>query len=133
MSLARHVVHPRCSTFAFDADGTLAGFATVFVDVADAVRAMNGRTSVASRLRFLWRRRHARRLLMHLGGITPAEAGRHSGLGRALFHHTAAQVRAERCDEVLASLIAEGNPMRRFFGSYAAEPRRAYALYEMGA
>jgi hypothetical protein len=133
MSLARHVVHPRCSTFAFDADGALAGFAAVFVDVADAVRAMNGRTSIASRVRFLWRRRAARRLLLHLGGITPAEAARHSGLGRALFHYAAGRIRAEGCDAVLGSLIAKGNPVRRFFGPYAADERREYALYERSA
>jgi hypothetical protein len=133
LSLARDVIHPRCSTFAFDEAGALAGFATVFVDVADAVRAMNGSNSLASRARFLWRRRAARRLLLHLGGITPAEAARHSGLGRALFHRTIGLLRAERCDAVMGSLIARGNPVRRFFGSYAADERREYALYEIGA
>jgi hypothetical protein len=133
MSLARRVIHPGCSTFAFDEAGTLAGFTGVFVDVADAVRAMNGRTSLAGRMRFLWRRRTARRLLLHLGGITPAEAARRSGLGRALFHYTAERVRAEGCDAVMGSLIAQGNPVRRFFGSYAADERREYSLYEIGA
>ncbi|HET9315471.1 MAG TPA: hypothetical protein VFQ51_07755, partial [Vicinamibacteria bacterium] len=90
MSLARHVIHPECSTFAFDENGAPAGFTTVFVDVADAVRAMKGRSTFAGRLRFLWRRRGARRLLLHLGGITPAESARHSGLARALFHCTVA-------------------------------------------
>jgi hypothetical protein len=133
MGLARDVIHPRCSTFAFDDAGSLAGFATVFVDVADAVRAMNGGTSPVSRVRFLWRRRAARRLLLHLGGITSAEAARHSGLGRALFQRTIGLVRDERCDALIGSLIARGNPVRRFFGSYAADERREYALYEVGA
>jgi hypothetical protein len=132
-SLARVVVHPGCSTFAFDETGTLAGFTAVFLDVAHAMRAMNGSASLAARARFWRRRRTARRLLMHLGGITPAEAARRTGLGRALFHHTADLVRAERRDEVLGTLVAEGNPVRRFFGCHAADDRREYALYEMGA
>jgi hypothetical protein len=130
MALAPHVLHPRCSTFAFDESGALAGFTAVFIDVADAVRAMNGSTSLASRLRFRWRRRRANRLLLHLGGITPAEAARHTGLARAAFHHTLAQIRAERCDSVVASLIAQGNPVRRLYGTYAKEAAREYALYQ---
>jgi hypothetical protein len=133
MGLARHVLHPRCSTFAFDESGALAGFAGVLIDVADAVRAMNGRSSLASRLRFLWRRRPQHRLLLHLGGITPAEAARHSGLARAMFHYTLGKVCAEGCEALLASLVAQGNPIRRFFGDYAADERREYALYEIGA
>jgi hypothetical protein len=133
MSLARHVLHPRCSTFVFDEAGALAGFAAVLVDVADAVRAMNGSSSLAGRSRFLWRRRHANRLLLHLGGITPAEAGRHTGLARAAFHHTLALIRAERCEEVVASLVARGNPVRRLYGAYARDAVREYALYERAA
>ena len=133
MSLARHVLHPRCSTFVFDEAGSLAGFAAVLVDVADAVRAMNGHSSMAGRLGFLWRRRSARRLLFHLGGITPAEAARHSGLARAAFHHTLGQIRAERCEAVVASLVARGNPVRRLYGVYARDAVREYALYERAA
>ncbi|HEU0108851.1 MAG TPA: hypothetical protein VFT38_21895 [Vicinamibacteria bacterium] len=133
MSLARHVLHPRCSTFVFDETGALAGFTAVFVDVADAVRAMNGSSSLAGRLRFLWRRRRASRLLFHLGGITPAEARRHTGLACAAFHHTLDLIRAERCDAVVASLVARGNPVRRLFGAYARDAFREYALYERAA
>jgi hypothetical protein len=133
MSLGRHVLHPRCSTFLFDERGTPAGFVAVLVDVADAVRAMRGRGSWVSRLRFLWRRRTARRLLLHLGGITPSEAARHSGVARAVFHHTLGLVRAERCDSVVASLVARGNPVRRLYGRHAADRRREYALFELAS
>jgi len=133
MSLARHVIHPRCSTFVLDESGSPAAFAVILFDVADAVRVMNGRSSLPSRLRFLWRRGDAQRLLLHLGGITPAEGARRTGLARAIFHHTLGQVRAERCGAVVASLVAQGNPVRRLFGSYAADESREYALYEIGA
>jgi hypothetical protein len=133
MRLARHVIHPRCSTFVWDETGAPAAFAVTLVDVADAVRAMNGGSSLPSRLRFLWRRRKADRLLLHLGGITPVEGARRRGLARAIFHHTIGQVRAERCGTVVASLVAQGNPVRRLFGSYAADEAREYALYEIGA
>ena len=103
------------------------------MDVADAVRAMNGSSSLAGRLRFLWRRRQANRLLLHLGGITPAEARRHTGVARAAFHHTLDLIRAERCDAVVASLVAQGNPVRRLFGAYARDAVREYALYERAA
>lgn len=130
MSLARHVLHPRCSLFVFDESGALAGFAAVLIDVADAVRAMNGSTSLAGRLRFRWHRRRARRLLLHLGGITPAEAARHTGLARAAFHRTLSLIREEGCEAVMASLVARGNPVRRLYGSYASDTGREYALYE---
>jgi hypothetical protein len=130
MALAPHAVHPRCSLFVYDESGALAGFATVFIDLAEAVRAMNGSTSWASRLRLRWRRRRAKRLLLHLGGITPVEAARHTGLARAAFHHVLARVRAERCDTVVASLIARGNPVRRLYGAHAKDAAREYALYE---
>ena len=130
MSLARHVLHPRCSTFLFDEAGTPAGFVGVLVDVADAVRAMRGGSSAVHRLSFLWRRRRPRRLLLHLGGITPSEAARHSGVARAVFHHAIGLLRAEGCESVVASLIARGNPVRRLYGRYAADARREYVLYE---
>ena len=133
MSLARWVLHPRCSTFVFDETGTPAGFAAVLVDVADAVRAMDGRRSAWRGLRFLWRRRQSRRLLLHLGGITPAEAARHTGVARAAFHDTLRRIRAERCEGVVASLVARGNPVRRLYGAHAADRRREYALFELAS
>jgi hypothetical protein len=131
--LGPELVHPRCSTFAFDESGALAGFAVVCVDLADAVRAMGGRTSWAARWRYRRRKGRDHRLLIHLGGITPSEARRRRGLARALFHRTVALVRTEGAREVLATLVGRGNPVRRHYGACAADERREYALFEIGA
>lgn len=131
MSMARHAVHPECSVFVYDDADRLVGFAGVFLELSDAVRAMKGRSSLVSKLRFLWRRRHVRRLMLHVGGITPEEAAKHNGMARAAFYHVLARLRAQGCATVLATLIAKGNPVRRLYGPYAADERREYTLYEL--
>lgn len=130
MSVARHALHPDCSTFVYDPAGALAGFAGVFRDLGAAVRAMRGEQGPLARLRFLHHRRRARRLMLHVGGITPEEAAKHSGLAKGAFGHVAGRLREQGCG-VLATLIAKGNPVRRLYGACATDGRREYALYEM--
>lgn len=131
MGIARHAVHPECSVFVYDEQGALCGFAGVFLDVSDAVRAMAGSTTLASRLRFLYHRRRSRRALLHVGGITPEEAAKRSGVAADAFYHVLGELRAEGFDTVLGTLVAKGNPVRRLFEEYAAGERREYALYEL--
>lgn len=128
--VARHAVEPRCSTFIYDERGVLAGFTTVFRDLAGALTAMQGRDSLLAQARFFWERRRARRLMVHLGGATRAEAARHSGLARAGVHHTLRCIR-EAGQQVLVTLVAAGNPVRKLYGSCAADERREYVLCEL--
>jgi len=131
MAPARPAVDRECSLLFYDDEGVLAGFTAVFLEVSEAVRAMAGRDSPAARLRFLLhRRRGARRAMLHLGGITPREAARRSGLAGAAFRLVLERLRARGCENLLATLIARGNPVRRLYREFAADERREYALYE---
>jgi hypothetical protein len=131
LEAARPAIEPRCSSFFYDEAGTLAGFAVALRDLAPAVRAMRGRSGPLARLAFLRRRRHARRLLLHLGGITRAESEKHSGLARAAVHHMLCRVRQAGYADVHATLVAGGSPMRRHYGPFAADRRREYTLFEL--
>ena len=133
MSVARHAVRPECSVFVYDEKGALAGFTTVFSDLAQAVRAMAGSSSPLAKLRFLRACRRRRRLMIHLGGITPEESAKHNGIAAAAFGQVAIRVRAQRAESVLATLVARGNPVRRLYGEYALDRRREYTLYELAS
>lgn len=130
MSVARYALHARCSTFVYDEHGALAGFAGVFRDLGGAVCVMKGSDGWIARLRFLMGQRRAKRLLLHIGGITPEEARKRNGTARGMFTHVVRKLRAEARDGVLATLIAKGNPVRRLYGECAADDRREYALYQ---
>ncbi len=130
LGVARHAIEPRCSHFFHDEAGALAGFGVALRDLAPAVRAMRGRSGPLARLAFLRRRGRARRLLLHLGGITRAESEKHSGLARVAVHHTLCRVRQAGYVDVHATLVAAGSPMRRHYGRFAADRRREYTLFE---
>jgi hypothetical protein len=104
-------VETRCSTFVRDDEGRLAAFVVAFRDAAA----------------------RRRRLLLHLAGVLPDAARRRRGLARAVFHHTAAQVRASGYQDVLATVVARGNPIRRHWGRHAEDDRREYTLFAAGA
>ncbi len=131
LGVARHAIEPRCSHFFYDETGALAGFGVALQDLALAVRAMRRRSGLRARLVFLRRRRHARRLLLHLGGITRAESEKHSGLARAAVHHMLCRVRQAGYSDVHATLVAGGSPMRRHYGPFASDRRREYTLFEL--
>jgi hypothetical protein len=98
-------VHPEASILVFDETAAVVGFTVVFRDP------------------------HSDTLLLHLGGITPEEARKKSGVVRASFREVLLRLRAHGATRVLATLVARGNPVRRLYGPYAADERREYALY----
>jgi len=105
---ARHAIEPGCSRLFYDEAGTLAGFAIALRDRAPA-----------------------KRLLFHLGGITGAEAAKHSGLARAAVHDTLRCARHAGYTDVHATLVAGNSPMRRHYRHFAADRRREYTLLEL--
>lgn len=122
---------PRLMTLIRYPDGEVAGFAVSYPDVGGAVRAMGGRDGWSDRLRFLLRRRDVRRSVFFMLGLTPKEAARRRGLGKAGFYHMVAATLRAGYDEVVMALMAEGNRSRRIIGSYAERAEKAYALYEL--
>jgi hypothetical protein len=122
---------PRLFCFVKNETGELAGFAGGFVDLGAAVRAMQGQHDMFARYRFLRERMHADRINFYLGGITPREAARGTGLGRAGFYYVIRQSLAEGYDDILLTLRRKGSPSRAMTARFAPAPQREYALYEL--
>jgi hypothetical protein len=124
-------LHPGLSFFAYNEYGELAGFAAAFVDLGAAVRAMRGRQDWPARLRFLRARQRAHRINFFLGGITPQEEARGTGLGRAGFYHVIQGLLDLGYESLVLSLRLKGNPSRGLASRFAPCPQREYALYEL--
>lgn len=124
-------LHPRLCCFVYDGTGKLAGFATAFVDLGDAVRAMRGRQDLLAQYRFLRTRQGAHRINFYIGGITPEEEARGTGLGRAGFYHIIHEALLEGYDTLILSLRLKGNSSRALACRFAPAPQREYALYEL--
>jgi hypothetical protein len=69
--------------------------------------------------------------MFHILGKTPEEAKKRNGLGRALFSYILSEILAEGYESILVTLMAKGNPSRRFLQRYAEDDKRQYTLYEI--
>jgi hypothetical protein len=74
-------------------------------------------------------RRRVDRINFYLGGATPEEISRGSGLGRASFYYIVNQTLKRGYEKVLLTLRMVGNPARSLPGPDAPVPQREYALY----
>ena len=126
----RYALLPAAALFVHDEHDQPCGFAIAPLDLADAQRAMRGRDSLPSRLRFLRARHRTRRAFLHMVGLVPEEAQRGSGLGAALIAQVLEAVRAQGRAARLAALVAEGSPSRGHIERAGARATREYALYE---
>lgn len=130
-SPSRYAFHPSLFTFVYDDRNVLAGFAGAFLELSDAIRAMNGSDNSLAKIRFFLQRRRVNRILFYAGGTTPEEAKKRNGLGRALFYHIIRQILDSGYETVLIALMAKGNPVRGLLGGNAAAAQRQYTLYEL--
>jgi hypothetical protein len=80
--------------------------------------------------RFQYRRRRVKRLVFLHGGVTPREASKRSGLGRAGFYYVMQNALAHGYERIVMALRAENSPSRGLLGRNAPSPSREYALYE---
>jgi hypothetical protein len=128
---AKHGFDPQLFCFVHNESGELAGFAGAFVDLGAAVRVMHGQQDLLAKVRFLKARRDADRINFYLGGITPQEAARGTGLGRAGFYYIIRQSLTEGYDDLLVTLRRKGSPSRAMTARFAPTPQREYALYEL--
>jgi hypothetical protein len=126
----RYAVDSRFFIFAYDEQDTLAGFAGALLELSDAVRLMSGKDNIIRRIKFLYDRRRTRRINFYIGGMTPEEAGRRSGLGRAGFACVLRHVLDAGYETVLFTLRAKGNVAHGLLGKHAPLPQREYAILE---
>lgn len=122
---------PELSCFCYNENGELAGFAAAFIDLGEAVRVMHGRQDLPARFRFIRSRHHADRINFYIGGITPEEEARRSGLGRAGFYFVIKQMLDAGYESLILTLRLKGNSSRALPGRDAPQPQREYALFEM--
>jgi hypothetical protein len=130
-SASRPALNPKFILFVNDENNIPAGFAVALLELSNAVRAMRGKTGLVSRLAFMARRRGARCVNFYAGGITPEEAARKSGLGRAGFFYILQQILDEGYEHVLVTLVSEHNRSNGLLGALADNYEREYALYEL--
>jgi hypothetical protein len=127
----RNALHPGLSVFAYDESDTLAGFATTFLELSEAVRSMRGKDNLIGKLRFIRNRRRANRINFYIGGVTPEEIRKRSGLGRAGFYFVINRMLNEGFETLLLTLRLKGNFAHALVWKDETVPQREYALYEL--
>jgi hypothetical protein len=125
----RLAIDPELVAFVYNVEGETAGFMAGFPELGDAVRAMNGRKSPVSALRFLKMRRRVDRINFNLAGAIHEETIKGSGLGRAGFYYIVNQALRRGYEKLLFTLRMVGNPSRSLPGPNTPAPQREYALF----
>ena len=128
---SRYAFHSQLFTFIYDEHNVLAGFAVALLEMSDAIRAMNGKDNLRARLKFLFNRRRVNRINLYLLGITPAEAQKKTGAGRAGFYFILNQILKQGFENTTLALMAKGNRVHKLLGEDAPQPQREYSLYEL--
>jgi hypothetical protein len=128
---SRYAFDPRLFVLAYDESDNLAGFAAAFLELSEAIRAMNGEDSSFARLKFIYKRKQVSRINFYIGGVTPEELARNTGLGRAGFYYVINQMLNEGFETLLLTLRLRGNFAHSLLGKNAPKPQREYSLYEL--
>ena len=124
-------MHPQLTHFAYDPNGTSAGFAAAFLEISDFLRAARQKRPLSALAAFTTRRRKTGWINFSIGGITPQEEKRGSGLGRAGFSRVVGGMLDLGYDKLLLTLRLKGNTSRSLPGRDLPEPQREYCLYEV--
>lgn len=125
----RYALHAPFFSFASDERGDSAGFSMAWHDLSAGLQAMAGRRHLLARLKFLAKRRSARRIVFYAGGVTPEEEARQTRLGDALVYRTLHAILEAGYEEVIVAIMARGSPVRHMFGDHGRHVRRRYSLY----
>ncbi len=124
---AKPLLKTGLSWMAHAPDKSPAGYIFTFPDYADALRAMNGKTNLPAKIRFLMNKRKATRTCIKTLGVVPEKQG--SGLTAALTYLSYKNSVELGYGQTLMCLMHSSNDSRRF-GGKADRPFRSYALYE---
>lgn len=128
---ARAAIYPPCFVLAYDESGKLAGFAGATKDLAIPLRALRGQVNPLALMRYHRRRRRVDRLVFCHGGMTPEEASKRSGLGRAGFYCVVRHALDAGYGRIVMAIRAENAPSRGLLGHHAPSAQWEYALYEL--
>jgi hypothetical protein len=130
-SRLRHSTMPGFFSLIHNEEGTLAGFTGVLIDHSSAIKAMNGNTGIISKAKFLMNKRKANRAVYYIAGITPEQARKRSGLGRAGFYYGVNKAMEAGFERMVIALMARDKVVHGLLGKYANIHDREYALYEL--
>jgi hypothetical protein len=121
---------PDLALIVYNEQDELAGFGVACIELAEAIQAMGGRTDFRSRLKFAYHRKRTRTANFYVGGVTPEEVARRSGLGRAAFYYLIQQALNKGFDTILLTLRLKGNFAHALAARSGCVPKREYALFE---
>jgi hypothetical protein len=124
-------MHPQMTHFAYDPEGASAGFAAAFLEISDVVRAARQKRWLPALAAFTTRRRKTGWINFYIGGITPQEEKKGSGLGRVGFYRVIRGMLDLGYDKLMLTLRLKGNTSRSLPGRDVPDPQREYCLYEV--
>ncbi len=127
----KYALHPKMFLLAYNPKDELCGFTFALLELADAIKAMNGKNSIISKLKFSYLRRQVNRINYYIGGITPEEIANRSGLGRAGFYVIVNEILKAGYENMLLTLRLKGNAAHGLPGRLSPIPQREYKLYEL--
>jgi hypothetical protein len=106
------------------------GFTSIFLDIGQAIRSMNGKCSLIAKLKFILNRRKSDRVIFYLCGILPEERHKKIGAGIALFTWALKKVETMGFKKIVFALMSEDNKSQNYVNHYGKEMDREYRLYE---
>ena len=124
---AESLLQTGLSWLAFAPDNTPVGYIFTFPDYSEALRAMNGKTNVIAKIKFLLNKHKATRTCIKTLGALSKNRG--SGLTAALTYLSYKNSADLGYNQTLMCLMHSSNDSRRFSGK-ADKPFRKYVLYE---
>jgi len=115
--------------FSIAPDSEVVGFTILFPDISKALKLMNGRENVLSKIKFLINRNNYQRVITLYMGIKQKGFKKHLGLGRAQGY-LAADYAMKKSKKFVAGLVAEDSLVNAYFSKNELY-KREYALYQM--
>jgi len=126
----KQAFHSELTSFLYDPGGQTVGYTSIFLDVAQAIRAMKGKSSTAAKMRFLSKMRKTDHVIFYLCGILPEVRHKKVSAGIALFTYALNRVQALGYKKMVFALMAEDNKSQNYVNHYGKEMEREYRLYE---
>jgi len=128
---ATYALHPKMFVLAYNNKNELAGFAIALIELADAIRSMNGENNLVANLKFSYLKNRAKKINFYIGGVTPEEMSNRSGLGRAGFYVIVNEILKAGYKTMLLTLRLKGNAAHGLPGRLSPIPQKEYKLYEL--
>ncbi len=125
----KNILKEEYTKFAIDPEGKEIGYMLLFPDILKAIAAMNGKSNLLSKLKFLWHRNSFSSVIALYLGIIQSGDKKHLGLGGAQAYLMAKHA-LEYNNKIICGLVADNSFVNAYIRtdySYTNE----YALYSL--